>query len=158
MLLANSEGRKTMNRYFLILLAMLMAVSKAVGAEKDKSLQQVVFEIETAFAKTMADRDFEAFKSYLSKEAIFLSGKNPRRGRDAIAEHWQIYFTEKVAPFSWKPEVVQVLDSGKLALSTGPVFNAKGKLFSYYTSTWRLEQDGQWRIIFDKGNKACQHK
>lgn len=125
-------------------------------SDKTPELQKQVFEIETAFAKTMADRDFDAFRSFLSDEAVFLSGKTPRRGIKQISKQWKKYFTDPAAPFSWKPEIVQVLESGKLAISTGPVFNSKGKLFSYYTSTWRLDDDGRWRIIFDKGNKACK--
>lgn len=48
-----------------------------------------------------------------------------------------------------------VLDSGTLALSTGPVRDPKGKLVATYTSIWRLEAPGTWRIVFDKGNDAC---
>ena len=141
-----------------VMLKIIFTVSPAAANEKLLELQQQVFQIETAFAKTMAERDFEAFKSYLSEEAVFLSGKTPRRGIAQISEQWKKYFNQPKAPFSWKPEVVQVLESGKLAISTGPVFNSKGKLFSYYTSTWRLDDDGRWRIIFDKGNKACKAK
>jgi ketosteroid isomerase-like protein len=141
-----------------LMLSFSLVASESKTGNQRSDIEKQVFEIETAFAKTMADRDFKAFKSFLSEEAIFLSGKNPRRGIEQISTHWQKYFQNKEAPFSWKPEVVQVLDSGKLAISTGPVFNSKGKLFSYYTSTWRLEEDGRWRIIFDKGNKACLAK
>ncbi len=129
-----------------------------VNAAEQKSLEQQVIQTETNFAKTMKDRNFEAFKSFLSEEAIFLSGKKKHRGKQQIAELWQTYYKDKEAPFSWKPETVVVLDSGKLALSTGPVLNNKGELSAYYTSTWRLESDGVWRIIFDKGNKACPEK
>ena len=129
-----------------------------VFALEQISLQQQVIQTEINFAKTMKDRDFEAFKSFISEEAIFLSGKNIHRGKLQIAELWRGYYEEKQAPFSWKPETVVVLDSGKLALSTGPVLNEKGELTAYYTSTWRLESDGVWRIIFDKGNKACPKK
>ncbi len=120
------------------------------------SRQQQVESAEIAFAQTMADRDFEAFKTFVSKEAVFLSGKTARRGRDQVAERWKEYYQGEEAPFSWRPETVVVLDSGNLALSTGPVFNRSGKLISYYTSTWRQEEPGVWRVIFDKGNKACE--
>lgn len=129
-----------------------------VYAVEQTNLQQQVMQTEINFAKTMKDRDFEGFKSFLSEEAIFLSGKNKHRGKQKIAELWQGYYQDEQAPFSWKPETVVVLDSGKLALSTGPVLNNKGELTAYYTSTWRLESEGVWRIIFDKGNKACPKK
>ncbi len=66
------------------------------------------------------------------------------------------FFEPPAAPFSWQPETVEVLDSGTLALSTGPVRDAGGKLISRFTSIWRLEAPGQWRIVFDKGNRVCE--
>ena len=77
------------------------------------------------------------------------------RGKQRLAAGWKRLYEKPVAPFSWKPEQVQVLDSGTLALSTGPVHDAAGKLLGTFTSIWRLEAPGTWRIIFDKGDNAC---
>ncbi len=120
----------------------------------DTDLEQQVRDVETAFAKTMADRDHDAFSSFLSAEAVFLSSATAR-GRDRVAAQWQRFFEAPAAPFSWQPKKVEVLDSGGLALSTGPVHDAAGKLISRFTSIWRQEAPGQWRIIFDKGNEVC---
>ena len=59
--------------------------------------------------------------------------------------------TEK-ASFSWHLNVVEVLDSGDLAISSGPILNAEGKELGRFNSIWRREADGQWRVIFDKGS------
>src|ERR1700693_3299408 len=40
-------------------------------------LKQQVAATETAFAKTMADRDHAAFTSFLADEAVFLGGATP---------------------------------------------------------------------------------
>jgi ketosteroid isomerase-like protein len=137
-------------------IALSLISSLALSAAEDLSvLQMQVRNTEIAFAATMAERDFAGFKSFLSAEAIFLSGDNALRGAEQVALSWQAFFTGKEVPFSWRPETVVVLDSGTLALSTGPVFDASGKLISYYTSTWRQELPGVWKIVLDKGNKAC---
>ncbi|MCP4322245.1 MAG: hypothetical protein GY787_10430 [Alteromonadales bacterium] len=47
------------------------------------------------------------------------------------------------------------MESGKLAISSGPVLDNNGNCISEYTSVWRLDQDKQWRIVFDKGNQSC---
>lgn len=57
---------------------------------------------------------------------------------------------EGPAPFSWEPDQVEVIQSGTLAFSTGPVRNAEGVIVSRFNSVWRLE-DGAWRVLFDKG-------
>ena len=118
-------------------------------------LQQQVIEVERAFAKTMADRDHIAFTSFLSSETVFFSGESPLRGKQQVADWWKRFYEKPEAPFSWEPKSVKVLDSGTLALSTGPVLNSEGKLISEFTSIWRLEEAGIWRIIFDKGNQVC---
>jgi len=117
--------------------------------------EREVADTERAFAKTMADRDFAAFKSFLADDAIFFSGPTPLRGKERVAGAWQRFYEKPEVPFSWQPEQVQVLESGELALSTGPVRDPKGKLFATFTSIWRREASGQWRIIFDKGNDVC---
>ena len=107
---------------------------------------------EIAFAKTMADRDFDAFLSFISPEAIFFNGNDPLRGRDAIGQGWAAFFDGAAAPFSWHPDVVEVLGSGRLALSSGPVRNPSGAVVGRFNSIWRKDADGQWRVIFDKGS------
>lgn len=115
------------------------------------TLQKQVTDTELAFAKTMADRDHTAFASFIADEAVFLSGGKPLRGKAAVVEAWKRFYAGSQAPFSWKPDHVQVLDSGGLAYSTGPVFDPEGKQFARFYSTWRRESDGAWRIVFDDG-------
>jgi ketosteroid isomerase-like protein len=107
---------------------------------------------EIAFAKTMADRDFDAFLSFISPEAVFFNGNEALRGRDEIARAWAPYFEGASAPFSWHPDVVEVLASGHLALSSGPVRGASGDDVGRFNSIWRKEADGRWRVVFDKGS------
>ena len=118
-------------------------------------LQRQVADTERAFAKTMADRNHAAFVTFLSEEAIFFTSTQPLRGRQEVADFWKRFYEKPAPPFSWKPEQVEVLESGTLALSSGPVFDPAGKNVATYTSIWRLEAPGVWRVIFDKGNDVC---
>ncbi len=118
-------------------------------------LQRQVADTERAFAKTMADRDHAAFVTFLSTEAIFFTGPKPLHGKQEVADAWKRFYEKPDAPFSWAPETVEVLESGTLALSSGPVWDPKGKQFATFTSIWRLEAPGAWRIVFDKGNDVC---
>jgi hypothetical protein len=49
------------------------------------------------------------------------------------------------------------LPSGKLALSTGPIY-IQGKEVGRFNSIWRLEAASTWRIVFDKGEAVCSAK
>lgn len=136
---------------FFILAVGLLSAKAPLNVE----LKQQVIETERAFAKTMAQRDYRAFMTFLSPEAVFFSGEKPLHGKQAVAEWWKRHYEKAEAPFSWEPESVEVLESGVLALSTGPVHDSKGRLVGTFTSIWRLEGPGTWRIVFDKGNPVC---
>src|SRR5690606_37528753 len=47
---------------------------------------------EVAFARTLADRDLEAFPTYISPDAVFFNGEVPIRGREAIVAAWTGFF------------------------------------------------------------------
>jgi ketosteroid isomerase-like protein len=114
-----------------------------------------VFAAESSFAATMAARDLKAFGSYVAADAVFFGRRGVMRGNAAVVDAWKSYFEGPKAPFSWRPEVVEVLDSGKLAHSSGPVTDPDGKLIGMFNSVWRLEPDGRWRVVFDKGCSVC---
>ena len=147
---------------FLAVLVPFALAGIALAGEPPKPSPQVLREevlaTERAFAKTMADRDHAAFVSFLAAETVFFSGETALRGAGAVAAHWKRYYEGKEAPFSWEPAQVEVLDSGTLALSTGPVRDPGGKVSGTFTSIWRREGPGKWRIVFDKGGPACDGK
>ena len=119
------------------------------------ALERAVAAAETAFAQSMADRDFEAFARHVADDSIFVNGRTPLRGKPAILADWKKYF-DGPAPFSWAPETVVVLPSGRLAQSKGPVRDPDGKPILEFRSTWRLDDDGQWRVVFDDGTCLCK--
>jgi ketosteroid isomerase-like protein len=141
---------------YVALLGACSATPPRAEAPADReALRQQVFATERAFARTMANRDHAAFTTFLSDEAIFITRAGPQRGKAQVAAGWKRFFESKEAPFNWEPEKVEVLDSGTLALSTGPVFDPAGKRAATFTSVWRLEAPATWRIVLDKGDDFC---
>ena len=120
-----------------------------------EALRRQVTDTEIAFAKTMADRDLKAFTDLIAEDAVFLNAGKPLRGRDAIVEHWKRFYAAPAAPFSWKPDLVEVLSSGTLAQSIGPVMEPGGAVVARFYSVWRLDGPGVWRIVFDNGYDVC---
>jgi ketosteroid isomerase-like protein len=135
-------------------LSVLLLLAAPVCAQTAE-LKEQVRRAESAFAKSMADRDPAAFARSLADEAVFMSNGQPTRGSKAVAERWKGFFEGKQAPFSWEPEFVEVLDSGTLALSSGPVRDPSGKRVGTFNSVWRRESNGQWKIVFDNGCPRC---
>jgi ketosteroid isomerase-like protein len=133
--------------------ALLIAASAlGAGVEAQTDAARQVEAREIAFAKTMADRDLDAFLAFVAPEAVFFEGNEPLRGRETIARAWAPFFEGAAAPFSWHPDLVEVLDSGQLALTSGPVRDPAGAVVGRFNSIWRREADGRWLVVFDKGS------
>ena len=141
----------------LILQAAVSLVWCSVAvAHAQANLTDQVRSAENAFAKSMADRDPAAFASLIGDEAVFFGNQSVMRGRDAVVAGWKRYFEGTPAPFSWKPTEVEVLQSGTLAMTSGPVFDPQGRRIGTFNSIWQRQKDGSWKVIFDKGCPPCE--
>jgi ketosteroid isomerase-like protein len=136
-------------------LCLTLLLAAGLSAQTDISLTEQVRRAEIAFAKTMADRDHAAFTSFLAEEAVFVGTNRVLRGAKEVAAGWKSLYEGPQAPFSWAPDQVQVLDSGSLALSSGPVRDPSGKRIGTFNSIWRRESGGTWKIVFDHGCPPC---
>jgi len=146
-----------MDKIRLVFLCLfLLPGSRPALCESNKELAGQVRAAEAAFAGSMAARDHGAFASFIADEALFFGRQGVLRGKAAISEGWKPYFQGTKAPFSWEPEVVEVLGSGTLALSSGPVRDPEGRQTGTFNSIWRREADGRWKVVFDKGCPGCQ--
>ena len=138
----------------LVLVALNVVAIPAMASGSLTELAAQVRATEIAFAKTLADRDIKTFTRMIAPDVIWLADK-PLRGPAEVVANWQKFFDAAQPPFSWAPELVEVQEGGKLALSTGPVTDPAGKRVGTYTSIWRREASGEWRIIFDRGGPVC---
>ena len=110
---------------------------------------------ETAFARTMAERRLDLFTDFVAEDAVFV-GSAMNIGRAKVVEKWSAFFKGPQAPFSWAPDAVAVAADGRTAISTGLARDPGGKVVSRFTSLWRKDPDGHWRVIVDQGVDACE--
>lgn len=149
-----------MNKFCLASIAagVLLRVAVADPGINDGVLVEDVRCVEIAFAESVANRDVDAFRDLLHPDARFV-GAGVARGRDEILAAWAPFFERDRPLLSWRPEVVEVLESGNLALSRGPYrlqrHDADGKVseeWGTYNSVWQKQRDGSWQIVFDAGS------
>jgi ketosteroid isomerase-like protein len=141
----------------LALLALTMigvTLQHPAAAQTAAGLRDQVRDAERRFARSMADRDFKAFGAALADEAVFFGNQGAQRGKAAVLAGWKPFFDGPAAPFSWEPEEVEILDSGTLGLTSGPVRDPSGRQIGVFNSIWRRE-GGAWRVVFDKGCPPC---
>lgn len=137
-------------------LVILAAASSArAGSDAAAQAQEDVRRTEIEFAATMAERNLAAFTSHLAEEVVFFTSDRVLRGRAQVVDGWRRYFDGPKAPFSWRPERVEVVASGGLAMTQGPVFDPGGRRVGTFNSVWRREADGRWRIVLDNACPPC---
>ena len=131
-------------------------------AERLQALAREVAAVERAFAKTMADRDLDAFAAFVADDAVFRDGADLLIGRAAVADGWRALFKPGPAPFSWEPDRVTVADSGTTAVSSGPVRDAAGKMIARFTTIWRRANEAgagaRWQVMVDQGVPLAECK
>jgi ketosteroid isomerase-like protein len=138
--------------------AAFLALASFAPAQAQQSGTSAVDQVraaETAFAKSMADRNLAAFSALVADETVFFGGKTVFHGKAEVVSGWKRFFDGPAAPFSWQPAEVEVLPSGSLGFTSGPVFDPRGNRIGTFNSVWQRQKNGAWRIIFDKGCPPC---
>lgn len=112
---------------------------------------------EIRFSLAVEARDLQAFRSLLDPDARF-AGDQVQRGPEAITAAWAPFFLPDGPRIAWRPRIVEVLESGDIALTRGPYrLETRGEngdpvvRWGTFNSIWRRGTDGSWRVVFDAG-------
>src|SRR5690348_8933145 len=114
--------------FSLVGLCRLLTRTSGAAESQQADPAQEVRETEAAFAKTMTNRDLAAFSRFIAADAVFLAGEQPLRGKSQVVEGWKRLYERSATSFLREPQDIELLDSGRLARSSGPVHDADGKL------------------------------
>ena len=116
---------------------------------------------EIRFSRAAEAKDAALFASFIDDDARFV-GSEVMRGPDDVAAAWNVFFAADGPSIMWRPQYVEVLDDGTLALTRGPyrvlAKNADGNPVEHwgtFNSVWRLQDDGSWKVVFDTGSPAA---
>ena len=113
---------------------------------------------EIGFSRSAENRDAEAFATFIDDDARFVGG-SVRRGPAAVVESWGPFFDEQGPEIAWRPQFVEVLEDGTLALTRGPYRmittgddGNRTEHWGTFNSVWRKQTDGSWKVVFDAGS------
>jgi ketosteroid isomerase-like protein len=141
-----------------LILALIIFLSSTAFAD----LAEEVRCREIGFSISAETRDAESFVSFIDPDARFV-GSSVTHGPAAIAAAWNVFLTDGGPTIKWRPQFVEVLDDESLALTRGPYRmiskdenGDETEHWGTFNSVWRLNEDGEWRVVFDAGNAAAE--
>ena len=117
---------------------------------------------EIGFSLAAEARDAEGFRAFIDDDARFV-GNAVLRGPADITEAWSVFFEEDGPSIRWRPQFVEVLEDGNLALTRGPFrVVSQGEdgndveRWGTFNSVWRRQADDTWKVVFDAGSPASE--
>lgn len=140
---------------FVSLLLVLSCVSSPNKEDIEKWKSEIV-EVEKQF-NDLAQKEglTKAFETYAAKDGVIKRGGKLVKGNAAITE-WYRKDSRPNETLTWKPDYVDVSNSGDLAYTYGNfVFTtidstgvAKENKGSFHT-VWKRQNDGSWKFVWD---------
>jgi ketosteroid isomerase-like protein len=133
----------------------------AAGKDDAQTLRQ----LEADFMKAAAERGSAGYMSYYADDAVELpNGVAALQGKETIAQTMG-FLDQKENQLSWTPVGADMAASGDLGYTYGTYeFRSKdkdGKLsvaHGKYTSIWKKQKDGSWKVVLDMGNASPNPK
>jgi len=130
-----------------------------------KATAETLKQLEGEFMKTAAEKGSQGYMSYYAEDSVELpNGAAIIPGKANIAKTMG-FLDDKNNRLSWTPVGADISASGDLGYTYGTYeFRSEDKdgkptvEYGKYTSIWKLQTDGSWKVVLDMGNATAQPK
>ncbi|HYM78821.1 MAG TPA: nuclear transport factor 2 family protein [Candidatus Dormibacteraeota bacterium] len=130
-----------------------------------KASAETLKQLEGEFMKAAAEKGSAGYMSYYADDAVEVpNGYGLIQGKVEIAKTMG-YLNDKNNRLSWTPVGADISTAGDLGYTYGNYeFSSKGKdgkpvvQHGKYTSIWKLQKDGSWKVVLDMGNASSEPK
>ena len=149
---------------FMILVLLTFSFALSLQATKQKPLkgEELLRQLEADFAADVATHGHDAFIAHFADDGVEVVDGGDFNNKDAMRK--QPAWAEGTT-LTWTPSKADMASSGDMGYTYGNyVFSAKnkeGKLttsYGKYTSIWKKQKDGQWKVVVDMGNSSPNPK
>jgi ketosteroid isomerase-like protein len=128
-----------------------------------KATADTLKQLETDFMKAASDKGSQGYMSYYADNAVELPNGGPViQGKLNIAKG-MAFLDDKNNRLIWSPLAADI--SGDLGYTYGTYeFHSKNKdgkpsvEYGKYTSIWKKQKDGSWKVVLDMGNATPEPK
>jgi ketosteroid isomerase-like protein len=153
----------------LVVIVLVVIVALPVAGPKvsasPKATAQTLKELEAEFMKAAAEKGSQGYMSYYADDSVEVPNGAPLiQGKAEIAKGMG-FLDDKNNSLTWSPVGADISASGDLGYTYGNFeFHAKDKdgkpvvEYGKYTSIWKQQKDGTWKVVLDMGNASLQPK
>jgi ketosteroid isomerase-like protein len=149
----------SMNRITVAFLLLLLFAATSVAAKQESPKgADLLRQLEANFAADVAQHGHDAFLTYFAEDGVELVDGGGINTKDDMRK--QPAWPEGTS-LTWTPVHAEMAASGDLGYTYGNYIytakNKEGKLvanYGKYTSIWRKQKDGQWKVVVDMGNSS----
>jgi ketosteroid isomerase-like protein len=147
---------KQLTTAFLIIL--LLPAASVATKQKAAQGSDLLIQLEANFAADVAKHGHDAFLTYFAEDGVEVVDGGGFDTKDAMRKRapWPEGTT-----LTWTPVKAEMAASGDLGYTYGNyIFTAKNKdgkvvaNYGKYTSIWKKQKDGQWKVEVDMGNSS----
>jgi len=135
------------------------------SADSKPATADTLRQLEADFMKAAAERGSEGYMSYYAEDAVEMpNGEDAIQGKANIAKTMG-FLDDKKNQLVWTPVGADISASGDLGYTWGTYeFRSKDKdgkptvEHGKYTSIWKKQGDGNWKVVLDMGNASPAKK
>ena len=144
----------------LLALAFLLPGS-LLSSPSPKATAETLKQLEGEFMKAAADKGSQGYMSYYADDAVEVPNGGPLiQGKINIAKGMG-FLDDKNNQLLWTPVGGDISSSSDLGYTYGNYeFHSKDKdgkpviEYGKYTSIWKKQADGSWKVVLDMGNAS----
>jgi ketosteroid isomerase-like protein len=147
-----------MNKIAAALLLLIFAATSVATQPKSTKGADLLVQLEAEFVADVAQHGHAAFLTYFASDGVEIVDGGGFDTIDAMRKQppWPAGTT-----LTWTPVKADMAASGDLGYTYGTYIytakNKEGKLvanYGKYTSIWKKQKDGQWKVVVDMGNSS----
>jgi ketosteroid isomerase-like protein len=122
-------------------------------------------QLEGEFMKAALERGSKGYMSYYAEDSVEVPNGAPLISGKANIAQGMGFLDDKNNQLIWTPVGGDISASGDLGYTYGNFeFHSKNKEgqpvieYGKYTSIWKLQKDGSWKVVLDMGNSSPHPK
>jgi len=143
----------------------LFPVTRPTVSASPRATVEMLKQLEGELMRAASEKGSQGYLAYYAEDSVEIPNGGPLiEGKSEIAKGMG-FFDDKNNRLSWTPLGADISSSGDLGYTYGTYeFRSKDKNgkpavdYGKYTSIWKLQKDGSWKVVLDMGNASPQPK